>query len=1038
VHCLYCGKDIGALRILKDREFCSAAHRKDYKERLGRVLTQIASSNEPPPPPHAGFLLTLSPQAGNSSCAIELWRSGGNSYRVHTLEAWPVELPGLAHRRAKSLLSVGAQLAEAEPRPFIEWRRITAVRAFGLSPVTESLLEQGPPPCGRWFASSGPQPAELWLEYSVAECWPMGKQATLPEFCGLAPTAAPGFGAGLAPPDLYQNSAIAPGAEPAASFIRVSLAEALFARATIRTSIPLFVAVNTGLTPPDRCDTFAPAPAAEPVAHFVQALTARVLSPSAATLFLPAFDLTVATDLILPELRESVGTALPAMASEATHTSSAEPLSPAAAVLIPAAFAIAIDTNFTPPDLWQALAPAPLAEPVASFLAASSADQIAGSLPIAPALRFDIRAELEPLPVPDAAFDPPAPCDHWIVLPSPEPVHRFVSAASVAELLTAAVPAAPVMATSVAGTYIPRPALLRPSLQAEPVMAGVWPRIADTPLEQIGGLLQLHLPQFATPMVPVTAFAPAAAAVGPAAQPVETLWVASSTAKPASGGIRVVHIPEIAALGAVVPAPVAGGPLTTPPPEALEKLLVASSAVPIVEAARVRLQPFTMFGTEDRAIPGIEQPRIAARVAEPAPIAAVPPVLEPIATLRLSVPEPRNSRPVAAVPRPGHVALQYHTQRTRSNACSRMEWKSARFEPLAPRFLLRPVLDRFEDLVKPKNAQPAPVFRMPEPRKMRSAIAEHALRIAAAIIVVTTIWFTAAAIKSGGRINVRPADPSFTASNPMLPANAQPRAAQPEEPKGPLAWVRKGLANRATLQVADDFQRGMQSWSTSAKGSPTGWERHKDGYMRTGLLALFTPTKTFTDYRLEFFSQIESKSMGWAVRARDQNNYHAMKFSVLEAGLRPIIAIVHYNVIDGKAGRLVQTPLNVMVHNNQPIQVAVNVRGNRMITSVDGEEVDTFINDVLPSGGVGFFSDAGERARLYWAKVTRNDDWLGHVCAFLSGGEGRATAEVWPPAIPGGPTPWSPAGEHSALAAAWMGLPYCRRNSTRRLKQCNS
>src|SRR5262249_43613319 len=98
----------------------------------------------------------------------------------------------------------------------------------------------------------------------------------------------------------------------------------------------------------------------------------------------------------------------------------------------------------------------------------------------------------------------------------------------------------------------------------------------------------------------------------------------------------------------------------------------------------------------------------------------------------------------------------------------------------------------------------------------------------------------------------------------------------------------------------------------------------------------------------------------------------------------------------------------------------------------------TFINDVLPSGGVGFFSDAGERARLYWAKVTRNDDWLGHVCAFLSGGETRATAEVWPPAVPGPPAPWLPAGEPSALAAAWMGLPYCRRNSTRRQKRCNS
>ena len=60
--------------------------------------------------------------------------------------------------------------------------------------------------------------------------------------------------------------------------------------------------------------------------------------------------------------------------------------------------------------------------------------------------------------------------------------------------------------------------------------------------------------------------------------------------------------------------------------------------------------------------------------------------------------------------------------------------------------------------------------------------------------------------------------------------------------------------------------------------------------MRPGQLALFRPSATFTDYRLEFFGQIESKSMDWAVRARDAKNYYAMKFKVAEPGIRPVIA----------------------------------------------------------------------------------------------------------------------------------------------------
>ena len=164
--------------------------------------------------------------------------------------------------------------------------------------------------------------------------------------------------------------------------------------------------------------------------------------------------------------------------------------------------------------------------------------------------------------------------------------------------------------------------------------------------------------------------------------------------------------------------------------------------------------------------------------------------------------------------------------------------------------------------------------------------------------------------------------------------------------------------------------------------------------MNTGALALFRPTLKFNDYRMEFFGQIETKSIGWTVRATDAKNYHAMKLTVVEAGIRPFVALVHYNVVDGKSGHRTQTPLNVMVHNNRPMQFAVDVRGNRFVTSIDGEEVDSFIDNTLVAGGVGFFSEAGERARLYWMRVSRNDDWLGHVCAMLAEEAGASCGRV--------------------------------------------
>jgi hypothetical protein len=126
-----------------------------------------------------------------------------------------------------------------------------------------------------------------------------------------------------------------------------------------------------------------------------------------------------------------------------------------------------------------------------------------------------------------------------------------------------------------------------------------------------------------------------------------------------------------------------------------------------------------------------------------------------------------------------------------------------------------------------------------------------------------------------------------------------------------------------------------------------------------------------------------------------------------------------------------------MVHHNKPFQVAVNVMGNHFTTMVDGEEVDSYSDDSMPTGGVGFFADAGEKARLYWVKVSKNDDWLGHFCAYLAGVDAApAGAALQAPELPGTPSPFGPDTAHASLAGAWMTAPFLRasRKAPRRQK----
>src|SRR5580698_8846522 len=41
--CILCGKEIGPIRLLRDNEFCTATHRKLFRERLNKALGQAGT-----------------------------------------------------------------------------------------------------------------------------------------------------------------------------------------------------------------------------------------------------------------------------------------------------------------------------------------------------------------------------------------------------------------------------------------------------------------------------------------------------------------------------------------------------------------------------------------------------------------------------------------------------------------------------------------------------------------------------------------------------------------------------------------------------------------------------------------------------------------------------------------------------------------------------------------------------------------------------------------------------------------------------------
>ena len=438
--------------------------------------------------------------------------------------------------------------------------------------------------------------------------------------------------------------------------------------------------------------------------------------------------------------------------------------------------------------------------------------------------------------------------------------------------------------------------------------------------------------------------------------------------------------------------------------------------------------PFRIAGSPTMQFPPVLLPKRAgleaASSGQTYPAAATPEprqtndkaaVLKPLTPLKVAGLSLNASGREPAVPHPGFIPVEFHCQRGQVFPHRRLELYTPTAVPILPGFGLKTVVDRIEDIAvwNPTKAEESEEVKKVElaKRRAREVTIGRFLKIAACLVMGTFLWFGAREARIGATRSIGNQDAAR--------AGASKGGASKE--KGLLASVQTAINDRAAYSVTDTMANGMQSWGAAPKSYPAGWSHNPDGYTHTGELALFKPSLNYKDYRLEFFGQIENRSLGWTIRSQDKQNYYAMKLTVLENGLRPVIAMAHYPVVGGKKGHKVESPLSVMIHHNTPFHVAVDVQGNRVTASVEGQQVDSWTDDLLPKGGVGFFAEAGERGRLYWMKVSKNQDWLGTICSYLSSDAGtssRDTAEVWGPGIPGQtPEPTVPAQPHDVLLA---------------------
>jgi hypothetical protein len=192
--------------------------------------------------------------------------------------------------------------------------------------------------------------------------------------------------------------------------------------------------------------------------------------------------------------------------------------------------------------------------------------------------------------------------------------------------------------------------------------------------------------------------------------------------------------------------------------------------------------------------------------------------------------------------------------------------------------------------------------------------------------------------------------------------------------------ARIGIAAAAVLIVAIGgyFVLHGPSSTAAAKGpqvvvgSPlpaldSGWITDwgaEAGVRREHEISVLRPSVTLSDYRIEFQAQIETKALGWVFRAKDGKNYYVSKLEIVTPGLDPIIAVVHFAVIDGQAQTRVQSPLPMKVRLDTLYKVRFDALGDHFTTWVQDQKVDDWTDDRLKMGGAGLYGERGERMSL--------------------------------------------------------------------------
>lgn len=187
------------------------------------------------------------------------------------------------------------------------------------------------------------------------------------------------------------------------------------------------------------------------------------------------------------------------------------------------------------------------------------------------------------------------------------------------------------------------------------------------------------------------------------------------------------------------------------------------------------------------------------------------------------------------------------------------------------------------------------------------------------------------------------------------------------------------------IVIEERFQAGLRNWLPAPGSGMAGWKL-ENGLLRPGGLRIWDGSRNLGDYSFQFEGRVESRSLGWVVRAPNHNNYYAAKLAIPEHGGAPRPEIIRFSVIQGQESRRQHFPIPLQIEKDQFYAYEVRAVGDRILTLVGGRVVDQWRDARFRTGGVGFFSERGDKSSIRWAKLEEGESLADKLRSYLTFG----------------------------------------------------